>query len=100
MKTILTAAILGLTGLAGAAGAEAQDVHRYRHDDRCETRVEVHRPGWFSFLYRRHHEPRAERVWVPARYESRCTGYDHCGKPLYRSVCVSEGHWTTRPACD
>ena len=100
MKTILTAAILGLTGLAGAAGAEAQDVHRYRNDDRRETRVEVHRP-WFSFsFFRGHHEPRVERVWVPARYESRFSGYDHCGKPLYRSVCVSEGHWTTRPACD
>src|SRR6185503_9245660 len=98
MKTILTVAILGLTGLAGVAGAEAQDAHRYRNDNYRETRVEVRRhPGtWWQFW--RHREPRVERVWVPARYESRFAGYDHCGKPIYRSICVCEGYWTTRPA--
>jgi len=98
MKTILTAAILGLTGLAGAAGAEAQESHRTRNNDCRETRIEVHRP-WFSFSFFRHHEPRGERVWVPARYESRFEGYDPCGKPIYRQVCVSDGYWTTR-SCD
>ena len=100
MKTILTVAILGLTGLAGAVGAEAQDVRRYRNDDHRETRVEYRHPSWFSRLFRRHSAPRVERVWVPARYESRFSGYDHCGKPIHRSVCVCEGYWTSRPVCD
>lgn len=100
MKTILTVAILGLTGLAGLTAAEAQDLRSYRRDDSCrESRVEHHRPGWFSRFFGRHRAPRVERVWIPARYESRMVGYDHCGKPIYRSVCVGEGHWTTR-RCD
>jgi hypothetical protein len=100
MKTMLTVAILGLTGLAGVAGAEAQDVRTYRRDGpRHESRYESHRQpaSWWQFW--RHRTPRVERVWVPARYESRFAGTDHCGRPIYRSVCVSEGYWTTRH-CD
>jgi hypothetical protein len=37
---------------------------------------------------------------VPARYESRITGYDHCGKPIYAQVCINAGYWTTRPVCE
>jgi hypothetical protein len=102
MKTFLTAAILGLTSLAGAAGASADDGCAPRHhDSRVESRtpyrhqVGNYRRHWWQFW-----APRAERVWVPARYESRIAGYDHCGKPIYRSVCVCEGYWTTRRACD
>jgi hypothetical protein len=99
MKTILTVAILGLTGLAGAAGAEAQDVRQYRgNGPRHESRSDSRRPREFR-RHGRHDAPRFKRVWVPARYESRFAGTDHCGRPIYRSVCVCEGYWTTRPAC-
>jgi hypothetical protein len=96
MKTFLTAAILGLTGLAGAAGADAQDVRKYRND-RDDHKIERrHHRGDF----RRHRETaRVERYWVPARTESVFSGYDHCGKPVYRTVCIP-GHWATRPICD
>jgi hypothetical protein len=97
MKTFLFAGILGL---AGAVGAEAQDVHNYRNDGpRQESRYEGRRQTGFWSFFRRH-RAHSERVWVPARYESRFAGYDHCGKPIYRSVCVCEGYWTTRPVCD
>ena len=101
MKRFLTIAVLGLTGLAGIAAAEAQDVRKYRGDGpRHESRVEHRRSHGFRKPFRRHEAPRVERVWVPARHESRFVGYDHCGKPIYRSVCVSEGYWTTRPVCN
>lgn len=97
MKTFLFAGILGL---AGAVGAEAQDAHKYRYDGpRHESRYEGHhRSGFWSFFWgSRSH---SHRVWVPARYETRVVGYDHCGKPITRSVIVCEGHWETRPICD
>lgn len=94
MKTVLTAAILGLTGLAGVSAAEAQDQRHYRGESRHER----------SYSHPRHHRhqaPSFEWVWVPARYESRFAGYDPCGMPVYRRVCVSEGYWTRRPVrCD
>ena len=99
MKTFLTAAFLGITGLAGAAGADAQDVRNYRKDhDRHERRVENRREHRFN----RHREyrpiaPKVERYWVPARYATVFVGYDHCGQPMYRSVCVAAGYWATRP---
>jgi len=28
-------------------------------------------------------------------------GYDHCGKPVYNTICVSAGYWDTRTVrCD
>ena len=42
---------------------------------------------------------RVERYWAPARTTSVFAGYDPCGKPTYRTVCVP-GHWATRPICD
>src|SRR5690349_14548916 len=104
MKTFLTAAILGLTGLAGAAGADAQDVRKYRND-RDDHKIERRHPGREHRFnrgdFRRHREAtRLERYWVPERTESVFAGYDHCGKPIYRTVCVP-GHWETRTVkCD
>lgn len=97
MKTFLFAGILGL---AGAVGAEAQDAHKYRNDGpRHESRYEGHRrSGFWSFF--RGHRTHGNRVWVPARYETRIVGYDHCGMPITRSILVCEGHWATRPICD
>lgn len=98
MKTFL---IAGILGLGGAVGAEAQDMHRYRNDaPRHESRYDGHRPSGFSFSFFRGHREHANRVWVPARYENRFCGYDHCGKPMYKSILVCEGHWTAGPACD
>ena len=100
MKTFLTAAILGLTGLAGAVGADAQDVRKYRND-RDDHKVERrHRDRAHGRRNRearpRHESARVERYWVPARTESVFSGYDHCGKPIYRTVCVAAGHWAYR----
>jgi hypothetical protein len=97
MKTLMTAAILGLTGLAGVAGAEAQDVHKYRGGQEPRHERRVHRN--FNRFRHRESAPRIERVWVPARFETRIVGYDHCGKPICGQVCISAGYWTTR-ACD
>jgi hypothetical protein len=35
------------------------------------------------------------QVWVPPRYENVFSGYDHCGRPIYRTVCVSQGYYRT-----
>jgi len=40
-----------------------------------------------------HRIPIYHRVWVPARYEQVFVGYDRCGYPVYRTVCVSEGYY-------
>jgi len=32
-------------------------------------------------------------VWVPVRYDTVFAGYDFCGRPIYRTVCVSAGHY-------
>lgn len=85
MKTLLTAAILGITGLTGVAGAEARDLRHDRHDRR-EVR------------HRRPVAPRIEWTWVAPRYQTVFAGYDHCGRPTYRTVCVSAGTWAPR-AC-
>lgn len=96
MRTVLMIAVLGMTGLAGVAAAEAQDGRSCRRDDAGRgPRVEVRRHGFREF-FSRFRSPRYERVWVPARYESRIVGDDPCGRPIHRSVCVSEGHWTRR----
>ena len=107
MKRILTAAILGLTGLAGAAGAQAQDVHKYRnneprHEQRVNPRHDRRHDNRADFRFRfgfGRPAPRVEKVWVPARFETRIVGYDHCGQPIYNQVCVTAGYWTTR-SCD
>ena len=116
MKTILTAAILGLTGLAGAVSADAQDVHKYRSgnghqqarpEPRHDYRPEQRHDNRFEFRHDRRPEfhgrvtvaPRLEWFWVPARYDTVFSGYE-CGKPVYRTVCVSAGYWSTRVACD
>jgi hypothetical protein len=110
MKTFLTAAILGLTGLAGAAGVQAQDTHKYRggnerrHESRVQPRQEPrneYQGGLRAFFGFGHREPatRIETYWVAPRYETVFAGYDRCGKPMYRTVCNSEGYWATRPVC-
>ena len=76
--------------------ADAQDVRNHRNDRNDHKFERRHHRREF----RRHHEaPRLERYWVPARTESVFAGYDHCGKPIYRTVCVP-GYWATRPICD
>ena len=85
MKTILTAAILGLTAFAGAAEAEANEGARRGPEPARghERRVEAHR--------REHRHapapPRTERVTI---------GRDACGRPEYRPVRLPE----TNRFCD
>ena len=113
MKTIVTAAILGAMGLAGATSADAQDVRRHppgnaprhesRHDPRHEPRHEVRHDsnrGFFNFHFgfAPRPAPRVEQVWIAPRYQTVLTGYE-CGRPVYRTVCVAEGYWTTQ-TCD
>ena len=76
MKTILTAAILGLTAFAGAVGAEANDGAR-----RGPEPARVHE--------RQHHAPRREQHHAP-RYERVYVGRDACGRPEYRLVRLPE----------
>ena len=87
MKTIVTAAVLALAGLAGASGADAQD-YRNHGPRQGQPRVEQHR------RHRSFPAPHRTRIWVPARYETRFAGYDNCGRPIHRSVCVTAGHWS------
>ena len=37
--------------------------------------------------------PVYQQVWVPARFETVFRGYDFCGRPIYRTVCVRAGHY-------
>jgi hypothetical protein len=97
MKAFL---MLGILGLAGPAGVEARECSPRRHGPLPESRVEFHRRHDNLRHFLRHDAPEVERVWVPARYETRVVDYDQCGKPITRSVCLHEGYWTTRPACD
>ncbi|MBI4879559.1 MAG: hypothetical protein HY812_07865 [Planctomycetes bacterium] len=34
-----------------------------------------------------------ERVWIQPVYRRQLIGYDFCGRPMYRRVCVQPGHW-------
>lgn len=93
MKTLVTAVVLALAGLGGAVGADAQE-HRPRPSEGGQNReLRVHR-------YRAEHALRMERIWIAPSYKAVLAGYDHCGKPVYRTVCISEGCWTTRPVCE
>ena len=35
------------------------------------------------------------KVWVPPRYERVVVGRDDCGRPIFRTVCVSAGYHTS-----
>jgi hypothetical protein len=96
MKTIVTAAVLALVGLGGAAGADAQEHRSHPSGGGQHRDLRAHRHR----VERVEHAPRLERIWIAPRYETVFAGYDHCGKPLVRTVCISEGRWTTRPVCD
>jgi hypothetical protein len=37
--------------------------------------------------------PIYREVWVPAQYDTVIAGYDRCGRPVYRTVCVGAGHY-------
>ncbi len=59
--------------------------------------------GWMSASFGgpRYHEPIHvhqyapvyDRVWVPAQYENVFTGYDHWGRPIFRTICVRAGYY-------
>ena len=36
-----------------------------------------------------------DRSWVAPVHQTVLTGYDHCGRPIYQQVCVSQGYWRT-----
>jgi hypothetical protein len=97
MKTFL---MLGILGLAAPAVAQAQEFSRRGCGPLLESKAEFRHHHDVRRDFRRHDAPRVERVWVPARYETRVAGDDPCGRPITRSVCVREGYWTTRPVCD
>lgn len=124
MMRLMTLAILGAGGLLlGVPDADAQQCYRstrrvrsygqerygygYGHRYGSGFRVQLGYPG-ASFSYRRaprHYSSRhcgrcrpiGERVWVnQPRYQNVFVGYDLCGRPVTRTVCVSSGHWATR----
>ncbi len=61
--------------------------------------------GYFQAGYSGgHHQPRRHvhvhsrspiytRVWVPAVYDTVILGYDHCGRPIHRTVMVRCGYY-------
>ena len=58
--------------------------------------------------YRRHHRRarrrarrarHVRRVWVAPVYREVIVGYNHCGHPVYRSICVREGYYRTVSLC-
>lgn len=56
----------------------------YRHHHRRAVRVRV---------------PVYEKIWVPPVYRTVCHGYDSCGRPIYRQVCIREGYYRTVIKC-
>jgi hypothetical protein len=42
-----------------------------------------------------HHRPIPiyTRVWVAPVYDTVFSGYDHCGRPIYRRVVTCRGYW-------
>jgi hypothetical protein len=46
-----------------------------------------------SYRHARHHY-RSHRVWIAPAYETIVVGYDHCGEPIYRRICVRRGYWS------
>jgi hypothetical protein len=38
--------------------------------------------------------PVYQEIWIPAAYQTVVVGYDRCGRPIVRTVCVREGYWT------
>ena len=45
-----------------------------------------------------HHHVRVPvyvQEWVPPVHETVCVGRDHCGRPIYRQVCVRRGYYRT-----
>ena len=85
MKTLVTLAILEVTGLAGAAGAEAND-GRHNGPERRPEHVRQYR-------HEQRPEHRRERIWIAPRYETRIVRYE-CGRPVYGQVLISAGHWS------
>ena len=57
--------------------------HSYRHRLGLPVRS-VHRHHWVT---------RYERVWVPPVYRTVFAGYDACGRPSYRNLCVRAGYY-------
>jgi hypothetical protein len=86
MNAMLAAAALGLfSGVAAPTPEarpyhEARAYHMHRHFGRPHVVI----------------APRFERVWVEPCVERRFVGYDACGQPMYRTICVTPGYWTTR----
>jgi len=80
MKTLLTAAILGLTAFAGAVGAEADDGSRRG-------------PGPAPSHGHPAESHRGTRRCLPApRFERIDVERDSCGRPVYRLVRLPERH--------
>lgn len=88
---------------AGVSGGGHKRHHIYRYGPR-HRRVFGHRSHRVRHVYRGHHGhrhvhrhcsrvPVYSKVWVPPRYERVFTGYDHHGRPRYRTVCVSAGYY-------
>ena len=58
-----------------------------------------HGHRWRRYQRRHHHRhvhvrtPIYQKVWCEPAYREVFAGYDECGNPIYRSVCVSAGYY-------
>ena len=52
-----------------------------------------HHSGYDRPYRRARHAYRSHRTWIAPVYRNTCVGYDRCGAPIYRPVCVRRGYW-------
>lgn len=98
MKLIAAA----LAALAFAAPAQAAPADVKFRVDLCGPQVRIDLPRFHVGLGH-HHRPVhhhcwrtvCEREWIPPLYQTCFTGYDRCGRPIYRQVLVRAGCWQT-----
>ena len=81
----------GLARVSGSFRRGGFGLRRSRYDHGA-ARVSC-RPTRARHVHRHHWVPRYERVWTPPVYRTIFAGYDVCGNPVYRRVCVRVGHY-------
>jgi hypothetical protein len=76
---------LGLRGSATAPGV--------RIGGGYHVPVRYYAPAWYYRACNHRPIPIYQRVWVAPVYETVFSGYDPCGRPIYRRIVTCHGYW-------